>query len=176
MKLPLGAAIAGLLLIVGGAVEAREAATGWDRIAVLGGASLVGGDRDFDQVQIVVGYRLPDWPREAIQLRLEGLAGTFRADGGQSGNFIGAGFELSYQPRDSALTWSFGSAATGVSRHEFDTVDLGSDIQFISHLGVRTEIGERVGLAARIQHMSNAGIESPNPGLDTAVIGVDWRL
>jgi hypothetical protein len=48
----------------------------------------------------------------------------------------------------------------------FGDFDLGGYFHFASAIGLNWRLRDGWSVAYRIQHLSNAGIESPNPGLD----------
>lgn len=72
----------------------------------------------------------------------------------------------------------FGSAAGLLSRSRVGNRDLGGHFQFTTHASLGRRFGDalswRIGL--RFQHTSNAGLEDPNPGLDTLLVEVGYRL
>jgi hypothetical protein len=53
-----------------------------------------------------------------------------------------------------------------LTEHEYGRHDLGGPLQFTGHLGVAYRLHRSVEVGYRLQHMSNAGIYDPNPGLD----------
>jgi len=64
-----------------------------------------------------------------------------------------------------------GSGPTLLTRTKFGTgnevesKDFGLPFQFTSHIGLYGDVTKRLRLGYRFQHMSNAGLGSPNPGL-----------
>lgn len=72
------------------------------------------------------------------------------------------------------LSIELGVAPTILSRHKFSR-DLGHTLQFTSHAGVLLRLGDfRIGY--RFQHMSNARLANPNPGLNQHLISIFLRL
>jgi hypothetical protein len=69
-----------------------------------------------------------------------------------------------------------GVSAALLSRTEFGEVDFGSVIQFISHFGVSRRMGEHFDLGYRFQHMSNAGLDRENPGLNLHLLRFSYRF
>ena len=55
---------------------------------------------------------------------------------------------------------------------------FGTNLQFGSHLGVGIRFGDQgqFDLSYRIQHLSNAGIRGPNPGIDFHLIRLQMAL
>ena len=62
----------------------------------------------------------------------------------------------------------FGVHPTWLTRTEFRERPLGGNFHFTSYLGLGAYLGRqrKTSVLIRYQHTSNAGIDSPNPGLD----------
>ena len=81
------------------------------------------------------------------------------------------------------LRWTFnnryfveaGVGATVFSRTHFADKDIGSAFQFGSHFGVGMNFNPSSSLSLRISHYSNAGLKSPNPGLDVVQLGYSYK-
>lgn len=81
------------------------------------------------------------------------------------------------------LRWTFhdryfveaGVGATVFSRTHFAGKDIGSAFQFGSHLGLGMNITPSSSLSLRVSHYSNAGLKSPNPGLDVVQLGYSYK-
>lgn len=56
----------------------------------------------------------------------------------------------------------------------FDHFDFGGNFQFTSALGLEWQVNEDWAVGYRIQHSSNAGIKSHNPGLDMHTLSVGY--
>jgi len=56
--------------------------------------------------------------------------------------------------------------------------ELGGHVQFGSHAGAGLRFGERAryDLGARLQHLSNAGLEKPNPGINFLLLRFQVHL
>ena len=63
---------------------------------------------------------------------------------------------------------------TGLSRDEFGSKDLGGNFQFTSHAGLNWDFAEHFRVGYRFQHMSNAGLREPNPGLNLHLFAVSY--
>lgn len=65
-----------------------------------------------------------------------------------------------------------------LSKKHISTRNLGSTLQFGTHVGFGTRFGshEQYDLAWRIEHLSNAGIREPNPGINFSMVrfGYHW--
>ena len=71
-----------------------------------------------------------------------------------------------------------GTAPTLVSEDELADSDIGGNFQFTTHvmLGTRFGKGDRWQAGVRVQHISNAGIEDKNPGLNFVMFEVGYRF
>jgi lipid A 3-O-deacylase PagL len=67
-----------------------------------------------------------------------------------------------------------GFSPTLISQHTFGPQNLGSDLQFTSHIGLNYDIGSNWRIGYRLQHMSNGGISHPNPGLNLHMFGLSY--
>ncbi len=56
------------------------------------------------------------------------------------------------------------------------TTRLPSELQFGSHVGVGLRLGERLTAGVAFQHISNAGIEQPNGGIDFVQLTAGYRF
>ncbi len=70
----------------------------------------------------------------------------------------------------------FGISPTLLSGSSFDGRRLGGNFHFTSSLALGLNLGHRgrTTVSLRIQHTSNGGLNSPNPGLD--MIGLSWSV
>ena len=96
-------------------------------------------------------------------------------------------FELGVSPLFIRLAfgdWAlrpFVEAGEGIVYTDLRKQDLGTRIQFTSQFGAGLEYeikpGMAIGLQARIRHMSNAGMASSNPGINTVfgLVGLTFR-
>jgi hypothetical protein len=69
-----------------------------------------------------------------------------------------------------------GIKATYISQSHFGLVNYGGKAQFVSHFEFGVELGHNWELAYRFQHMSNARVYKPNPGLNLHVLAVQYRF
>ncbi len=136
----------------------------------------IGKDRDFRQTELFSTFTTP-WGRTTP-------SGTFRADleahtaGGVLRNsdatavlfYAGPSLRLSAPGYPIHLT--AGSAPTYLTRSRFGDVDLGQRLQFTSSVSVTLMLTPEIGLRYRAQHMSNARLARPNPGINTHSAGI----
>jgi hypothetical protein len=61
-----------------------------------------------------------------------------------------------------------------MTSHAFGDLNLGSALQFASYIGIRYKIVNHFVLGYRFSHLSNAGISSPNPGLNLHIVALNY--
>jgi hypothetical protein len=136
----------------------------------------IGKDHDFRQTELFSSLTTP-WARTTP-------SGNFRADleahagGGILRNsdataalfYAGPGLRLSAPGFPLYLT--AGSAPTYLTRSRFGDVDLGQRLQFTSSAAITLMLTPEIGLRYRAQHMSNARLARPNPGINTHSAGI----
>jgi len=61
-----------------------------------------------------------------------------------------------------------------LSRTQFEEIDFGSTVEFISHINIAWEIAEGLTAGYRFQHMSNAGLDARNPGLNLHLLSLEY--
>ncbi len=87
---------------------------------------------------------------------------------------LGPSFRLNYRTLPISLIG--GSSPTLIGRNQIGGRNLGSAFHFTSHIGISLNVGFAAELGYRLQHMSNAGLGNDNPGLNSQVIFVGWKL
>ena len=135
--------------------------------------------KNFQQYEFFVDYPLPwNWQWSGgwqLDTRVSGTAGILYG-GGKTG-FVGSvGPALSFSQADVPLSLELGSSPTLLSRSQFEGADFGTKFQFTSHLGIHFQPNRELELGYRFQHMSNAGIEKPNPGLNLHMFELGYRF
>ena len=127
------------------------------------------GKFDVDIYTAAWHVRAPSWSRAH---RLELAAGVVRdADDSRPFGFVGPVWRFASRRRISFLDFSLGPTVIGGST--FDGDDLGGNLHFRSALALGFAAGrDRVfEVAFRIEHISNGGLRSNNPGLDSIGVG-----
>ena len=171
-----------LVVIVGscfyGPSVVRADETLWE-MGAQGGWSYNDDEESFNQADIIVAYRLPlQWQRWDVlnaSTRLTGMVSVL--DGGGDTGLLGTlGLELVIGLGDSPFEFRTGGGATLMSRYKYGDEDFGGAFQFTSHLGLEYHFLESLSAFTRIQHMSNAGIYSENPGVNLMMIGLRYRF
>lgn len=150
----------------------------WD-IGLRGGVGVNRYKADVGQVEVFAGREFPatlrSWRALAVTLRVEGGAGIIEAEGEGTG-IASAGVSLDVTKLNFPLSVELGLAPAVISRSHFDDHNLGGPIQFVSHVGLNWRISDRWKAVYRLQHMSNAGIYGPNPGLNMHLVGLAYRF
>ena len=137
----------------------------------------------FVQVEAFANWELPGhrpWRLESasgwyVQSRLDFAAGWLRGRS-EDGLIASLGPAFSFGKLKFPLSVEIGCSPTVLSRYRFGETDLGFPFQFTSHVGAMVELGARVSVSYRLQHMSDAGISRHNPGLDLHSIGLSYRF
>jgi lipid A 3-O-deacylase len=130
--------------------------------------------RGFLEADAFVNWKLP-WAWELgrewrLETRLDlsaGWLGSSKRDGGlgEVGPMLTLGhgrFPLGAEAGVEPTVLTRTKFGTG---NEARSKDFGLPFQFTSHIGLYYDVAKRVRLGYRFQHMSNAGLGSPNPGL-----------
>lgn len=136
-----------------------------------GGEIGSGSDNAFTQVEFLIQWsRAPAMSTARWTMAPVWLvgAGYLEADS-ESSLVMGAGPGVRFTYRNRLIV-DLGSRLSYLEHPTFSTRNLGGNIQFISHIGLAYRLTARMGVGARVQHQSNAGIDKPNPGLNTGLI------
>ena len=156
----------------------RANETRWE-VGLQSGWSYNDDEESFSQVGIITAYRLPlqwqRWDVLNVSTRMTAMAGVL--DGGGDTGLLGTlGLELVIGLGDSPFDFRTGGGATLMSRYKYGDEDLGGAFQFTSYIGLDYRFLDRLSAFARLQHMSNAGIYSENPGVNMAMIGLRYAF
>ena len=103
------------------------------------------------------------------------MAGVLDGDG-DTGLLGTLGLELVIGLGESPCEVRAGSGATLMSRYKYGDKDLGSAFRFTSHIGLEYHFLENFSAFTRMQHMSNTGVYSENPGANLAMIGLRYAF
>ena len=72
------------------------------------------------------------------------------------------------------LSLEAGSGTTFITRHDFNTIHLGTGYQFTTHIGLNWRFSEHFRLTYRFEHTSNAGFAKPNPGINFHALALSY--
>lgn len=100
-----------------------------------------------------------------LEIGIEGGVGVIKGEG-ETAATIHLGFVGNFEFGDFPVELVLSSGPTLLTEDEFDTFDLGSQLQFTSAIGFDWEIVDDWSLGYRYLHTSNAGLGTPNPGLN----------
>ena len=143
-----------------------------------GGVSMVGKE-SFNQVDIHTAYRLPRhwelWDGMDVDSRFVTALGVLNG-GGDVGLLGLLGLETVIGGDDRAFKVRVGCALTLMSDYTYGDEDFGGPLQFTSHIGFEYAFMGNLSATARVQHMSNAGIYSSNPGVNLVMIGLRYQF
>ena len=163
-----------------GPVAAVAGRSSWEA-GLRGGASFNNEEESFNQYDLFASYGLPwswQWGR-AIQVDTDLTTSAGILDGGGEIGVAGSlGFEFVFggTGRPLPVELRAGSALTLISRHQFGDEDLGGPVQFTHHISFYYWFLENLSVLAHVQHMSNAGIYSENPGVNMIMLAMVYRF
>ena len=161
------------------AFAANAADPGWTGVGARAGLTDSVMGENLNQFEVTATYGLPwDWSLGSgwmLGTRLDTTIGALHG-GGETGAVLSVGPALAFAHPGQRFAIELGISPTLLSRHEYGDADLGGNIQFTSFLGLSYRVSERLEVNGRIQHMSNAGISEPNPGLDQIALGFRYLL
>ena len=121
----------------------------------------------WDKINLFANYRL------STTVNLSGGALTI----GDETEFIGsAGPRLVFSRVGCSVTLEGGISATILGDKRFGNENFGGQYQFTSHVGTNLPLGRHMFLNLRFQHMSNASLSEPNPGLDLFMFGLSYQF
>lgn len=145
------------------------------------GSSFKDDDESFNQYDAFVSYRLPwSWQwGQAVQVDTNLATSLGILDGGGETGGVGSlGMDFVFSPAGEHLPLELraGSALTLISEHEYGDEDLGGPVQFTHHISLYYWFLENLSALARVQHMSNAGIYSENPGVNMIMLAMLYRF
>lgn len=90
--------------------------------------------------------------------------------------FVSLGPNWHWPVHKQKIFLEIGFSPTLISGSTFDDRDIGGNFHFTSSIALGARFGreENILVALRIQHISNGGLASPNPGLD--MVGINFRF
>jgi Lipid A 3-O-deacylase (PagL). len=132
---------------------------------------------DFSSLELMA-YLDPDWEWElsdSLVFEIAPEAAVGYLDGhGETAALVHIGLAGFLEIDGFPLSLVVSTGPTFLTEDEFGNFDIGGNWQFTSGLGVDWEPVEDWTVGYRYQHISNAGIESTNPGLNLHTFGVAY--
>jgi hypothetical protein len=164
------------LFVIG---EWRVNAQDFLTVGARGGFSFNAGNHRFSQSEAFADFDLPwqwnfysDW---RLQPRMDVSAGYLGNE--TTSAFIGtAGPLLELRKGHIPLALEGGASPTVISRYRFGSTDFGEGFQFTSHIGLTWYSTDHLSVGCRFQHMSNAGLAKPNPGLNVGMLELSYHF
>ena len=148
-------------------------------LGVRGGISDHRNQDTFQQYEVFLTGSLPwSWQIASgwrLRTILEANAGILHG-GGQSAFVGSAGPGISLIGFGDRINIPMGVNLTFISEDTFGDDDFGGPIQFTSHIGLNINFTRRIMMGYRLQHMSNAGLYSSNPGVNIHMLGIGYRF
>ena len=130
------------------------------------------------QYGVLLGYRVNSRSKVFwMPSRLDFSAGWLER-GSNASAFVSAGPSYRWHMNKSDQSkWfvDFGVHPTFISQSRFEGKNLGGEVFFTSHLGLGVYLGRqrKTSLLLRYQHISNAGLDDDNPGVN--MLGLMFR-
>jgi len=138
-----------------------------------------GSNADFERIELMVGWQLPwRWERPSgwiIESRLIGSLGTLRGEG-DSGALASLGLAAVLASPSGRWQLEGGVRPTLLEDDDYDGFAVGGNFHFTSHLGLSLMLGDGFGIGYRVSHLSNADLDTPNPGVDTQQVVLELRF
>lgn len=164
-----------LLASACGTAWAQEASL--ESVGTRFGASPTSNAHDFHEVDAFLNVNLPwrwdlgkDW---FVQTRFDfsaGWLGWTEADTA----VITMGPSFLFRRESVPLSFEGGSGPTILSRYDLISKNFGEPLQFTSFAGFNLDFGKHIRVGYRFQHMSNAGINEHNPGLNLHMLKLSY--
>lgn len=175
-RLGLRTAAAAIVLAASlGAAQAQN--TSLESAGTLFGASATSNAHDFHQVDAFLNVSLPwrwdlgkDW---FVQTRFDfsaGWLGWTEADTA----VITMGPSFLFRRESVPLSFEGGIGPTILSRYDLISKNFGEPLQFTTYAGFNLDFGKHFRVGYRFQHMSNAGINEHNPGLNLHMLKISY--
>lgn len=141
--------------------------------------SIKRNDENFEQYDLFAYYRLPwrwmEGENWNLDTELGGTLGRLRG-GGDSAAIGSLALGLVWNRKNSGWALRIGAGPSYMSKQRYGVEDFGSQLQFISYAGLSYRFPQNWTLSYRFQHMSNAGIKDPNPGLNFQMLGLAYSF
>lgn len=164
-------------------VKAAAEENGWNEAGIRVGFQEGTRNEYFRQYEMFAVHGLPwDWRAASgweVDTNFEISAGALQ--GGSEVGFIGsAGPGISLNKSGKGLALDLGINIDILDRRRFIRQDFGGILLFGAYMGLSYRFEDWIKVGYRLQHLSNGHIiypnGTPNPGLDTHVVGVSLNF
>ena len=134
------------------------------------------GDKFADTTQFAVAFKMRP-PRRLRARYLELAIGTISSSQ-ESRVFVSLGPVWRLPINRRSLFVELGFSPTLITGSSFSGRDLGGNFHFTSSASIGATFGarENISVALRIQHISNGGLSSTNPGMDMIGLNLTFNL
>lgn len=138
--------------------------------------SVFAGHKFNDTWQHSVAFRLR--PPRRLRMRHLELAVGVLSTTGETRPFVSVGPVWRLPLESQTMFVEFGFSPTVIAGSNLDGRDLGGNLHFTSSAAVGANFGEfrNMSLSLRIQHISNGGLSSKNPGMDMIGLNFSFNL
>ncbi len=133
------------------------------------------GDKFSDTVQFAVAFKFRP-PRRLRARRMELVVGTI-ATSQESRLFVSLGPVWQLPIVNRSMFFELGISPTFIGGSSFNQRDMGGNFHFTSFAAVGARFGKRdaLSLSLRVQHSSNGGLNSTNPGMNMIGINIAFN-
>jgi hypothetical protein len=133
------------------------------------------GDKFSDTVQFAVAFKFRP-PRRLRAKRMELVVGTI-ATSQESRLFVSLGPVWQLPIVNRSMFFELGISPTFIGGSSFNQRDMGGNFHFTSFAAVGARFGKRdaLSLSLRVQHTSNGGLNSTNPGMNMIGINIAFN-
>ena len=130
----------------------------------------------FNLFQVHGVYNILDLYRSSVAAIHTGCGGDlgWLRDNGPSAFLAHADATISTAFLKERIAVIMGTGPAMITRFRYPNRNIGSYLQFISFVGLRINPIWRIGAGVRFQHMSNANLGQPNPGLNLLVVELNY--
>ncbi|NLO33999.1 MAG: acyloxyacyl hydrolase [Candidatus Hydrogenedentes bacterium] len=155
---------------------------GWDegrwQLELSGGPGISTGSRDRGGDVLLKGsleYEIPTLPRLTVGLRMLPVF-VYWQDVGSTVYGGGAGLGLRLYAKPSVYRGLFAEANVHALAHKNQIKGNGSNINFLTGVGVGYRFSKNWHTVIRYEHISNAGLDSHNSGADCIILGFGYTF
>lgn len=162
------------------ASSAQADESGWFDVIGLAGMYAIDDSNSqdsIDEYELYGAFTLPwNWGDQwRLSTEFHSGAGRYRLSG-DNVHYLSLGPVARLQNRDWPVSIHIGVRPTLLSDSETPEIDIGGRYHFTSHVAIVAHLFDQVDLGFRYHHMSNAGTNKSNPGLDIYLVDLMYRF
>jgi hypothetical protein len=164
-------------------VSSLAAESGENEVGVRIGTQEGAREGNFRSYEFFAAHRLPwDWRASSGWGLVPQVTSSlgFLEGSGDEGVYGSGGIAIVLDKNGPGVSTDFGTAAQLMNRRRFGSMDFGSTVQFVSHVGINYRFDNGLKIGYRWQHMSNGHVfypqSNPNPGLNMHMLGISFFL